>query len=111
MLPDLEGAGRIGLDECLDVIPIGVALAGRLVIANAFDVVQVHADSAVLEVTQPAVHLAEAHTPEHLGVADIVLYAYTHTCEEGGYRLADYPAVAAWLRRVETQPGHIPLEA
>ena len=42
-------------------------------------------------------------------VADIVLYAYTHTCEEGGYRLADYPAVEAWLARVAAQPGHVPL--
>lgn len=43
-------------------------------------------------------------------VADIVLYAYTHTCEEGGYRLADYPAVAAWLARVAAQPGHVTLD-
>lgn len=43
-------------------------------------------------------------------VADIVLYAYTHTCEEGGYRLADYPAVAAWLARVAALPGHVTLD-
>ena len=43
-------------------------------------------------------------------VADIVLYAYTHTCEEGGYRLADYPAVADWLARVAAQPGHVALD-
>jgi glutathione S-transferase len=43
-------------------------------------------------------------------VADIVLYAYTHTCEEGGYRLADYPAVQAWLARVAAQPGHVTLD-
>jgi len=43
-------------------------------------------------------------------VADIVLYAYTHTCQEGGYRLADYPAVAAWLARVAGQPGHVTLD-
>lgn len=43
-------------------------------------------------------------------VADIVLYAYTHTCEEGGYRLADYPAVAAWLARVAALPGHVALD-
>lgn len=43
-------------------------------------------------------------------VADIVLYAYTHTCEEGGYRLVDYPAVAAWLARVAAQPGHVALD-
>lgn len=44
-------------------------------------------------------------------LADIALYAYTHTAEEGGFRLADYPAVTAWLTRVAAQPGHIPLDA
>jgi len=43
-------------------------------------------------------------------VADIVLYAYTHCCEEGGYRLADYPAVRRWLDRVAAQPRHVTLD-
>ena len=47
---------------------------------------------------------------ERFTVADIALYAYTHTCEEGGYRLADYPAVTAWLARVAAQPGHVTLD-
>ena len=47
---------------------------------------------------------------ERFTVADIVLYAYTHTCEEGGYRLADYPAVQAWLARVAAHPGHVTLD-
>ena len=43
-------------------------------------------------------------------VADIALYAYTHTAEMGGFQLDAYPAVAAWLKRVEADPGHVPLE-
>lgn len=42
-----------------------------------------------------------------LSVADIALYAYTHTAEEGGFQLDAYPAVAAWLGRVEADPGHV----
>ncbi|TKB29828.1 MAG: glutathione S-transferase family protein, partial [Mesorhizobium sp.] len=38
------------------------------------------------------------------------LYAYTHTAETGGFQLDAYPAVAAWLKRVEADPGHVPLE-
>lgn len=38
------------------------------------------------------------------GIADIALYACTHLAEEGGFRRADYPAVAAWCRRVREQP-------
>ncbi len=41
------------------------------------------------------------------GVADIALYAYTHDAAAGGFDLSRYPAVSAWLRRVEAQPGFI----
>ncbi len=44
-------------------------------------------------------------------LADIALYAYTHVAEDGGFRLADYPAVQAWLRRVEAAPGYVPMDA
>ena len=43
-------------------------------------------------------------------LADIVLYAYTHVCEAGGFRLADYPAVGAWIRRVAALPGYVPMD-
>ena len=45
-----------------------------------------------------------------LSVADIALYAYTHTAEQGGFQLDAYPAVAAWLKRVEADSGHVPME-
>lgn len=48
---------------------------------------------------------------ERLTLADIALYAYTHTAEEGGFRLADYPQVQAWMTRVTDQPGHLPMSA
>ncbi len=40
-------------------------------------------------------------------IADIALYAYTHVAGEGGFDLAGYPAVGAWLERVRRQPGHV----
>jgi glutathione S-transferase len=42
-------------------------------------------------------------------IADIALYAYTHVAEEGGFALAGYPAVRAWLARVAAQPGYVPI--
>ena len=42
-------------------------------------------------------------------VADIALYGYTHCAADGGFSLADYPAVVKWLARVAAEPGHIPL--
>jgi len=42
-------------------------------------------------------------------IADIALYAYTHCAADGGFELARYPAVVAWLARVRAQPRHVPL--
>jgi glutathione S-transferase len=44
---------------------------------------------------------------ERYSVADIALYAYTHVADEGGFDLAGYPAVRAWLERVKSQPRYI----
>ncbi|HTV70581.1 MAG TPA: glutathione S-transferase family protein [Rhizobiaceae bacterium] len=44
-----------------------------------------------------------------LTVADIALYVYTHEARMGGFDLARFPAVAAWLKRVEADPGHVPM--
>lgn len=41
-------------------------------------------------------------------VADIALYAYTHTAADGGFDLTAYPALRAWLARVEAQPCFVP---
>ena len=43
-------------------------------------------------------------------IADIALYAYTHVAHEGGFDLAAYPALRAWLERVAAQPGHVTLD-
>ena len=42
-------------------------------------------------------------------IADIALYAYTHCAADGGFKLADFPAVSAWLERVKAQPRHVPM--
>jgi glutathione S-transferase len=43
------------------------------------------------------------------GIADITLYAYTHRAEEASIDLACYPAIRAWIARVEAEPGWIPM--
>lgn len=42
-------------------------------------------------------------------LADVANYAYAVTAPEGGVSLADYPAVRAWLARVEALPGFVPM--
>jgi glutathione S-transferase len=44
---------------------------------------------------------------ERFGAADIGIYGYTHVAPEAGIELAPYPAVRAWIERVESQPGHL----
>jgi glutathione S-transferase len=44
-------------------------------------------------------------------LADIALYAYTHVADEGEFELDRYPAISAWLERVASQPGHVPIDA
>ena len=44
-------------------------------------------------------------------IADISLYAYTHLAEEGDFDLGRYPSVQAWIERVASVPGYVPLEA
>jgi len=46
-----------------------------------------------------------------LTLADIALYAYTHVAHEGGFDLAGYDAIRAWIDRVASEPGHVPIEA
>jgi glutathione S-transferase len=67
---------------------------------------------------EDALALMDEHLASHdwlvgatLTIADIALYAYTHVAEGGGFRLADYPAVEAWLRRVEGVPNYVAMEA
>jgi glutathione S-transferase len=47
---------------------------------------------------------------ERYSIADVALYAYTHVAHEGGFDLARFPNVRAWLERVARQPGHVPID-
>jgi glutathione S-transferase len=40
-----------------------------------------------------------------LSLADLALFAYTHTAGDGGFDLGPYPAVRSWLARVAAAPG------
>jgi glutathione S-transferase len=46
---------------------------------------------------------------ERYTIADIALFPYTSMAEMGGYDLQPFPAIRAWVRRVESQPGFVPL--
>jgi glutathione S-transferase len=59
-----------------------------------------------------ALGVMERHLATHpyfagdaLSIADLALFAYTHRAADGGFDLARYPAVSAWLARCRRQPG------
>ena len=47
---------------------------------------------------------------DRVSLADIALYPYTHVCEAGGFRLRDYPAICAWLKRIQALRGFVPMD-
>ena len=62
-----------------------------------------------LDVMEDHLHHRDWFAAGRYTIADIALYAYTHVAHEGGFDLAPYPAVNAWLARVCSQPRHIPI--
>jgi glutathione S-transferase len=63
-----------------------------------------------------ALEVMESHLSKHdfiandrYSIADIALYAYTHIAHEGGFDLGTYASVRTWLKRVEEQPGFLPM--
>jgi glutathione S-transferase len=45
----------------------------------------------------------------HATLADVAAYSYIARAEEGGVALLSYPALNAWLRRIEALPGFVPM--
>ncbi len=63
-----------------------------------------------------ALVVMETHLTKHrwfagdrYSIADIALYGYTHSADEGGFDLSRYAQVSKWLERVAGEPGYIPL--
>ena len=57
---------------------------------------------------------AELSTRDYLAsgaptLADVACYAYVARAPEGGIELEPFPAIRAWLARVEALPGFVPM--
>src|SRR5712675_230295 len=78
---------------------------------------QTHALEDWMERGYAALQVMENHLKSHtyfatgqLTVADIALYGYTHVADRCDYDLATFPAIRAWLRRVEQTPGFVAMD-
>ncbi len=65
-----------------------------------------------------ALAVMEKHLQQHdffvggqYTIADIGLFAYTHVAHEGNFDLTGFPAIRAWIKRVESQPLHISIDS
>ncbi len=61
-----------------------------------------------------ALAVMETHLSTHdwfsgadYGIADIALFGYTHVAEDGGFHLAAYPHVVAWIDRIKALPDFV----
>lgn len=44
---------------------------------------------------------------DHITIADIAIYPYIALAPEGKVDLSEYPAIIAWLRRIQNLPGYV----
>jgi glutathione S-transferase len=80
-------------------------------------VLQTHALEDWMERGYAALQVMENHLKTHdyfaanqLTVADIALYGYTHVAERCDFELSTFPAIRAWLRRVEAAAGFVSMD-
>src|ERR1700743_2021827 len=78
---------------------------------------QTHALEDWMERGYAALQVMENHLKTHnffaanqLTVADIALYGYTHVADRCDYDLSTFPAIRAWLKRVEQAPGFVTMD-
>jgi glutathione S-transferase len=69
------------------------------------------AGEAALKLMDEQLAAREWLVGDAISLADICLYAYTHVAGDADFDLELYPHVLAWVRRVEGQPGYLPMSA
>ncbi len=64
---------------------------------------------AALDVMEQHLTNRDFFVEDRYSIADIALFAYTHVADEGGFDLAPFAHVRAWLDRVRNVPGFVPM--
>lgn len=112
-----DAAGRAAVQAWLSVasgpIAFGPAAARLVTVFGArFDADEVigraHALFKVMEAELAGRHFLVGG---HATLADVAAYSYIVNAPEGNVDLAPYPALRAWLARIEALPGFVPFQA
>jgi glutathione S-transferase len=127
-------AGRYGRDGALDWLPASPAAAarvqqwlsvaagplafgpGRARLKRLFDAPVDYDEACVragelLRVMDGELARRSYLAGDHPTLADIANYSYVAHAPDGGIALAPYPAVQAWLARIEALPAFVPMRA
>ncbi len=65
----------------------------------------------LLSTLEEHLHNREWLATDHPTIADLSNYSYIAHAPEGDVSLQNYPNVRAWLRRIESLPGFVPMQA
>ena len=65
--------------------------------------------NGLFNVLEQRLTAAEWLVGDHATIADVANYAYIAHAPEGDISLAEYPAISAWLERIESLPGFVPM--
>lgn len=89
----------------------GLARARVAVLFNKpFDLEQCHRDALPgLEAMERQLADRPWLAVQHATIADLACYPYVSLAEEGRFSLEPYPAVRAWLKRVQGLPAWLPM--
>lgn len=109
--PEAQAAVQVWLSAAAGPIAFGPAAARLVTVFGA----ALDSEGAIrrahqlLAVMQPLLGGRPFLTGDAPTIADIAGYSYIAAAPEGNVDLAPYPAVRAWLQRIEALPGFVPM--
>jgi len=112
-LPE-DPAGAAAVQRWLSVaagqIAYGPGAARLIALFNArFDMTEVSARAhAILKLIDAELDTRAWIAASRPTLADVALYSYIARAQDGRIALSSYPAIQAWLARIETLPGFVP---
>ncbi|GGN42400.1 glutathione S-transferase [Novosphingobium indicum] len=112
-LPE-DPAGAAAVQRCLSVaagqIAYGPGAARLVALFNArFDMAEVSTRAhAILKLIDAELDTRIWIAASRPTLADVALYSYIARAQDGRIALSSYPAIQAWLARIETLPGFVP---
>jgi glutathione S-transferase len=69
------------------------------------------AGNAALKLMDDHLNGLEWFAGEHMTLADVCLFAYTHLASDADFDLDRYPHVLEWIERIKAQPRHLAIDA